>query len=87
MKPLVLAVFILLLFSCQHSVCECVEAGQKVNEISASFFDREYSEAGKDSLDHAVKNRDAICEPFRSMSAVQLQEAASECKNLTIQVD
>ena len=87
MKLLVLAAFIVLLFSCQHSVCECVEAGKKVNEISASFFDREYSESGKDSLDHAIKNRDAICEPFRSMSAAELQKAASECDNLTIQVD
>lgn len=87
MKLLSLAVFIALLFSCQHNVCDCVEAGQKVNEISSSFFDRKYSEAGKDSLDNAIKNRDAICEPFRSMSAEKLQKAASECENLTIQVD
>jgi hypothetical protein len=87
MKPLVLAVFITLLFSCQHNVCDCVKAGQKVNEISASFFDRKYSEAGKDSLDNAINSRDAICEPFRSMSAGELQEEASKCENLTIQVD
>lgn len=87
MKTLVLVVLTVLLFSCQHSVCECVEAGEKVNEISASFFGREYSEQGKDSLDHAIENRDAICEPFRSMSAAELQEAASDCENLTIQVD
>lgn len=87
MKLLTLGVFASLLFSCQHNVCDCVEAGQKVNEISASFFDRDYSEAGKDSLDNAIESRDAICEPFKNMSAADLQKAASECENLTIQVD
>lgn len=72
------------LFSCRDTVCDCVEAGDRVNKISASFFDRKYSVEGKDSLNRAIENRDEICEPFKEMSAQQLQEAASECKNLLI---
>jgi hypothetical protein len=87
MKLIFCSLFIVLLFSCQNSVCDCVEAGEKASEISASFFDREYSVEGKDSLDQAIENRDAVCEPFKNMSAVELQEAASECENLTIRVD
>lgn len=87
MRLLLFSILTLLIFSCQNSVCDCVEAGEKVNEISASFFNREYSVEGKDSLDNAIEKRDAICEPYRNMSAVELQEAASECENLTISVD
>lgn len=87
MKQFVFVILALLVFSCQNSVCDCVEAGNKANEISASFFDREYSEAGKDSLDRAIEKRDEICEPFQNMSAEELQEAASECDNLIIEVD
>jgi hypothetical protein len=76
-----------LIFSCQNSICDCVEAGEEVNEISASFFYRDYSVEGKDSLDYAIEKRDNICEPYNNMSAVKLQEAASECENLTIQLD
>lgn len=78
--------FSISLFSCQdrNTVCDCVEAGNKANKISASFFDREYSEAGKDSLDKAIENREKVCEPFKEMSSKQLQEAASECENLVI---
>lgn len=87
MKLFVFIILSLLVFSCQNSVCDCVEAGNKANEISASFFDREYSKSGKDSLDRAIENRNEICEPFQNMSAEELQKAASECDNLTIQVD
>lgn len=87
MKSLLIILVLILLYSCQGTVCECVEAGKEVNEISASFFDREYSVEGKDSLERAIKNREAVCEPFKEMSAEELQKAASKCKNLTIQVD
>lgn len=87
MKWFLFSIVVFLIFSCQNSVCDCVEAGKKVNDISASFFDRKYSVGGKDSLDLAIEKRDATCEPFENMSALELQEAASECDNLTIHVD
>jgi len=87
MRQIVFIILSVLVFSCQNSVCDCVEAGNNANEISASFFGREYSEAGKDSLDRAVENRDEICASFKNMSAEELQKAASECDNLIIQVD
>ena len=87
MKFIIFIIAVTTLFSCQNSVCDCVEAGEEVNEISASFFDRKYSEAGKDSLERAIEQRDAVCEPCKNMSAAELQKAASKCENLTIQVD
>lgn len=87
MRIFVFFMFSVMLFSCQNSVCDCVEAGDKVNEISASFFDRKYSVAGKDSLDRAIEKRDEICDSYKDMSAAELQEAASDCENLVIQVD
>ncbi|PKR81954.1 hypothetical protein CW751_01045 [Brumimicrobium salinarum] len=72
------------LFSCNNNnaLCDCVEAGEEVNRISASFFDRTPTQAGKDSLVQAKKHRDEICAPFQEMMPKELHKKAAECESL-----
>ena len=87
MKLLILPTAILFFVSCsqESKLCDCVEAGKKVNELSASFFNRTYSDLGKDSLDNAIQRRDLICEEFQEMSAEKLMQAKDDCEGLVIQ--
>lgn len=73
-----------ILVACNNNnqLCDCVEAGQEVNRISASFFDRPATQEGKDSLDLATQKRDEICAPFQNMMPGELHEKAAECESL-----
>lgn len=69
-----------LFFACSsNDLCDCVEAADQVNKLSASFFDRPYSELGKDSLEQAIEKRDRYCEEFENMSAKDLHAAKQSC--------
>ncbi|HTO37710.1 MAG TPA: hypothetical protein VL021_04740 [Brumimicrobium sp.] len=68
--------------SSENQLCECIEAGAEADKISASFFDREATQEGKDSLDNALKKRDKICAAYQYMLAHELQEKAKDCKSL-----
>jgi hypothetical protein len=71
--------------SSEDSLCECVEAGESVNQLSSSFFDGSYSEERKDSLAQAIDRRDELCAPFQNMGPQELQEASKECVSLKIE--
>lgn len=64
------------------SLCDCVEAGEEANRISASLFGRVPTQEAKDSLDQALANRDKVCFPYQHMLAQELQEKAAECEAL-----
>lgn len=89
MKILSLFLLMTLLVSCNNSqpLCDCIEAGDEVNKISASFFDRAPTQAGEDSLTKAKEVRDKLCEPFQEMAPKELHERASECKSLEIHTE
>lgn len=86
MRVLKLSVIILMLFSCENDnrLCECVEVGSRVNELSASFFDGQFPQSRQDSLKAAKKQRDSICKPFVNMMPEELHEAAKDCESLLI---
>lgn len=86
MKILSFLIIVGFLFSCNSSnqLCDCVEAGDEVNKISASFFEREPTKEGEDSLIQAKKVRDEICAPFQEMMPKELHEKAAECESLKI---
>jgi len=88
MKITSLSILIFTLVSCKSNTdfCKCIEAGQKVNELSASFFNREYSELGKDSLDNVIQYRDELCEPFSELSPEELQKEKQQCSQLLIEL-
>jgi hypothetical protein len=65
-------------------LCHCVEVGELVNHLSASFFNRPYSTQGKDSLDQLLHFRDSICAPFIEMPPAELHEAAKQCSQLQL---
>jgi hypothetical protein len=69
------------LFSCSNdqSLCNCLEAGEDVNQLSASFFTRDYSVLGKDSLDALIHYRDSLCEEFKMMSGEDMLKLKENC--------
>ncbi|WP_107039548.1 hypothetical protein [Brumimicrobium mesophilum] len=86
MKLLSLSLLLILLVSCNNSqpLCDCVEAGDDVNRISATFFNRAPTQAGEDSLYVAKEKRDKLCEPFQDMAPAELHKRAAECASLKI---
>jgi len=84
MKVFSFLFIIVFLASCNNSnqLCDCVEAGDEVNRISASFFDRLATKEGEDSLTQAKKVRDEICAPFQEMMPKELHEQAAKCESL-----
>lgn len=86
MKKLSLFIFVILLASCSSkpSLCDCVEAGDSVNQISASLFDRIPTQGAIDSLKQAEKNRDSICAQYQTMMPDELHKKAAECESLKI---
>jgi hypothetical protein len=81
MKCLIFACSFLLIIGCssKNEICACIEKGQEVNALSASFFDRPYAVLGKDSLDALIRERDLICEPFKTMSGEEMLEKKKTC--------
>jgi len=78
--PIILGAFTLLL-ACgnNQSLCTCIEAGDAVNQLSESFFHREYSVLGKDSLDALIAHRDSLCEEFQLMSGEEMLKLKENC--------
>lgn len=94
MKTILFSILLLLVISCQsdntqsdNKLCDCIEAGDKVNHISASFFERRPTKAGKDSLMQAKEIRDSMCAPFQDMVPSKLREKAVECESLYYKVE
>lgn len=84
---LILLSSLAMLTSCSEDkeLCQCIEAGDKVNKLSASFFDGDFSETRKDSLEKAKSFRDSICAPFQDMGPEKLHKAAKDCPSLKIE--
>ncbi|PWH85541.1 hypothetical protein [Brumimicrobium oceani] len=89
MKILSLLLLLTLFVSCSNNqpLCDCVEAGEDVNKISASFFNRAPTQAGEDSLNSAKAKYDSLCAPFQEMSPAELHKRAAECQSLEINPD
>lgn len=89
MKNLSILIFVILLASCSSkpSLCDCVDSGDAVNKISASFFDQSPTKEGMDSLKQAEKIRDSICLPYQTMMPEELHKKAADCKSLEFSTD
>ena len=80
------------LFSCQNTsdddgLCKCVEAGDQVNKLSASFFDGSFPASRVDSLEKAKAIRDSLCAPYEEMMPQELHEAAQNCESLKMDLN
>jgi hypothetical protein len=84
---IVFSLIFISLTSCTQNqkLCDCIDAGNVVNKLSASFFNRDASQEGKDSLNAAIIQRDQICAPFLNMDVTELQKAKLNCKQLDIE--
>lgn len=63
-------------------LCKCVEATNRVNELSATFLDGSYSEGRKDSLFKARRLSDSLCVSYQKMAPEDLHKAAENCSSL-----
>lgn len=89
MKYIFFTSIIIALSSCSsNSVCDCVEAGNALNEFSNGQFMKETrSQEDVDQMDVLQKSRDEVCAEFQSMDAKELQEASMDCESLKIEVE
>lgn len=89
MKFIILSFIVLSLASCSsNSVCDCVEAGNALNDFSnAQFMKETRSQEDVDKMDALLKSRDEVCAEFQSMDAKELQEASMDCESLKIEVE
>lgn len=81
---LFLVLFLTLGCNSNPTLCECVELGDEVNQLSSSLFTRDVTQEGRDSLVKAIACRDSFCATYMSMSAEDLNEAKSTCGNLDV---
>lgn len=89
---LFLSIVFIALFSCQSSsndqgLCKCVEAGDQVNKLSASFFDGSFPASRIDSLEKAKSVRDSLCAPYEEMMPEELHNAAQNCESLKMDLN
>lgn len=84
MKEFSFLLLFTLLVSCNNErpLCDCIDAGDEVNRISASFFNRAPTREGEDSLNIAKDKRNELCGQFRQMAPKELHERAAGCKSL-----
>ncbi|MBW7868607.1 MAG: hypothetical protein H3C31_09815 [Brumimicrobium sp.] len=92
MRSIILLSLVFTLLACnsnngKSTICDCVEAGQAVNQLSESFFSREATQEGADSLHLLIEKRDSVCKTFQEMDAIELQEKAKECASLEIETE
>ncbi|MDX1651232.1 MAG: hypothetical protein R3277_01995 [Brumimicrobium sp.] len=83
-------VFLFILVSCSNGesgLCECVEAGDVVNKMSAGLLEETYSKEKKAKFEEAIEYRDSMCKPYREMGPAELAKAAEKCPQLKIEVD
>jgi hypothetical protein len=89
MKVFAVVFVLFMLTNCtpENRLCECVSAGNEVNELSAAFFDGSNPASRRDSLTQAKEVRDSICKPYINMGTAELQKAAEECSSLKIETN
>lgn len=79
MKKLVFLSIILVSCSSNDSFCDCLEAGENLNEFSATLFEDEPTLADKEKLKELRNKKDKACEAFSTMSGEELLKRKKNC--------
>jgi uncharacterized membrane protein YheB (UPF0754 family) len=77
-------VFIFLLISCSsekdEQFCNCLKAGQELNDFSSRLFSEEITEAKAKQLKELKAKQKKECVDYQTMSGEEMLQKKSECK-------
>ena len=83
MKTILFSFSILILFSaCSDNtkICDCLEAGEKLQSFSIKMFSREASTKDLSEMKHLKKIQLEKCKDFQTMDGKQMLELKKECE-------
>lgn len=83
MKTILFSFTILLLFSsCSDNskICDCLEAGQKLQTFSAKMFSKEASTKDLSEMKRLKKIQLEKCKDFQTMDGQQMLDLKEECE-------
>ena len=72
-----------LLFSCgskDTKMCDCLEAGDKLNQLSADLLVSEVTKDQQEEMVSLKKDRDVKCKDFQTMSGEEMLRRKAECQ-------
>ena len=71
------------LFSCgsgDKKICDCLEAGDKLNQLSAQLLEGEVTPEKKAEMLKLKKEKIKKCEEFQTMSGEEMLKRKAECE-------
>lgn len=83
MKYLVLIPTLSLFISCSSNetkFCDCLSAGEELNNYSSTLFDKEITEEIKNKMETLKENKNSKCEAYEMMSGEKMLELKKNCK-------
>jgi hypothetical protein len=72
-----------LLFSCgtkDTKMCECLEVGEELNQLSAKLLTSEVTEQQKKDLFRLRAEKDKKCKDFQTMGGEEMLKRKAECQ-------
>lgn len=84
MKFILLFVCASFLLACGNSdldpkMCDCLEAGEKLNDFSASMFQKEVSDADVEQMKKLKAEKKRKCANFQTMSGEEMLKKKAAC--------
>ena len=73
-----------LLFACgtkDTKMCECLEVGEKLNQLSAKLLVNEVTEKQKEELFRLRAEKEKKCKDFQTMGGEEMLKRKAECEN------
>lgn len=78
-----LFISLFLLFSCgsgDQKICECLEAGDRLNQLSAELLEGEVTPAKKEEMLKLKQEKNRKCKEFESMGGEEMLKRKAECE-------
>ncbi len=82
MKKLTFLAATLLFVSCSdqnEQFCECMDAGEKLNNFSVTLFDKNITEKQANELKALKAEKDKACADFKQMKGDEMLELQKNC--------
>ncbi len=82
LKHLYIASFLFVFLSCggKDQICECIEAGNRLNEKANLVLRKEPTEADEKALIELRKTKKTACAEFETMGGPEMKERMETCK-------
>lgn len=80
MKRLVFIGLILVGCSSNDPFCDCLKAGEELNEFSSTLFEGELTTEDASKMADLREKKDGLCEKYETMGGQELMELQEKCK-------